>query len=80
MAEQGQRDNVGVELHGDSLIGVGVYSLPLRNRAQGRSLAVLPFVSIGRDSSEAYVADGMTADLVNAVGRMRGVAAVVFHA
>ena len=41
---------------------------PARN-----SVAVLPFVNIGRDSTDAYLADGITAELTAALGRLPGV-------
>jgi serine/threonine-protein kinase len=36
----------------------------------GKSVAVLPLVNISRDTSDAYFADGMTADLTNALSRV----------
>jgi TolB-like protein/tetratricopeptide (TPR) repeat protein len=38
------------------------------NRA--RSIVVLPFVNIGRDSTDEYLADGLTNDLINVLGRV----------
>jgi eukaryotic-like serine/threonine-protein kinase len=35
-----------------------------------KSIAVLPLVNIGRDTSDAYFADGMTAELSNALSRI----------
>ncbi len=37
-----------------------------------KSIAVMPLVNIGRDTSDAYFAAGMTADLTNALGRIPG--------
>jgi serine/threonine protein kinase/Tfp pilus assembly protein PilF len=37
-----------------------------------KSIAVLPLVNISRDTSDAYFAAGMTADLTNALSRIRG--------
>jgi len=37
------------------------------------SVAVLPFVNIGRDSSDGYLAEGITAELSAALGRLAGV-------
>jgi eukaryotic-like serine/threonine-protein kinase len=37
------------------------------------SIAVLPFVNIGRDSADSYLADGITAELTAALGRLSGV-------
>jgi len=40
------------------------------------SIAVLPFVNIGRDSADAYLADGLTEEVTNALGTLRGVRVV----
>jgi TolB-like protein/Flp pilus assembly protein TadD len=40
---------------------------------RARSIVVLPFVNIGRDTTDAYLADGLTNDLINALGRVTGV-------
>ena len=40
--------------------------------APAKSLVVLPLVSIGRDSADAYLADGMTSELITALSRVRG--------
>jgi serine/threonine-protein kinase len=40
------------------------------------SIAVLPFVNIGRDSGDAYLADGLTEEVTNALGALRGVRVV----
>jgi serine/threonine-protein kinase len=37
---------------------------------RARSIVVLPFVNIGRDSTDDYLADGLTNDLINALGRV----------
>jgi eukaryotic-like serine/threonine-protein kinase len=37
---------------------------------RARSIVVLPFVNIGRDSADAYLADGLTNDLINVIGRV----------
>jgi serine/threonine-protein kinase len=39
----------------------------------GRSIAVIPLVNISRDTSDAYFAAGMTAELTNALSRIPGV-------
>ena len=39
---------------------------------RARSMVVLPFVNIGRDSTDAYLAEGLTSDLINALGRVPG--------
>lgn len=39
---------------------------------RARSIVVLPFVNIGRDSTDDYLADGLSNDLINALGRVRG--------
>jgi serine/threonine-protein kinase len=38
----------------------------------GKSIAVMPLVNISRDTSDAYFAAGMTAEITNALGRIRG--------
>jgi serine/threonine-protein kinase len=39
---------------------------------RANSIVVLPFVNIGRDSTDEYLADGLTSDLINALGRVPG--------
>jgi len=39
---------------------------------RARSIVVMPFVNIGRDSTDDYLADGLTNDLINVLGRVRG--------
>jgi len=41
--------------------------------ATSRSIAVIPLVNIGRDTTDAYFAAGMTAELTNALSRIPGV-------
>ena len=40
---------------------------------RARSIVVLPFVNIGRDTTDAYLADGLTNDLINVIGRVPGI-------
>jgi serine/threonine-protein kinase len=40
--------------------------------ARARSIVVLPFVNIGRDSSDAYLAEALTNYLINMLGRIPG--------
>ena len=40
---------------------------------RARSIVVLPFVNIGRDSLDDYLADGLTNDIINVLGRVSGV-------
>jgi len=40
---------------------------------RARSIVVLPFVNIGRDSTDDYLADGLTNDIINVLGRVSGV-------
>jgi TolB-like protein/tetratricopeptide (TPR) repeat protein len=40
---------------------------------RARSIVVLPFVNIGRDSTDEYLAEGLTNDLINVLGRVPGV-------
>ena len=39
---------------------------------RAHSIVVMPFVNIGRDSSDDYLADGITNDLINVLGRVPG--------
>src|ERR1051325_7692382 len=39
---------------------------------QGRSIAVLPLVDVGGDSTQEYFADGMAEELANALGKVPG--------
>jgi TolB-like protein/Tfp pilus assembly protein PilF len=39
---------------------------------RARSIVVLPFVNIGRDSTDDYLADGLTNDLINVLGKVSG--------
>ena len=41
--------------------------------ARSYSIVVLPFVNIGRDSTDQYLADGLTSDLINALSRIPGI-------
>jgi TolB-like protein/tetratricopeptide (TPR) repeat protein len=50
---------------------VGRASAAVAERA--RSIVVLPFVNIGRDSTDVYLADGLTNDLINVLGRVPGI-------
>ena len=40
---------------------------------RGRAIAVLPFVNIGRDTTDEYLAEGLTNDLINVIGRVSGI-------
>ena len=40
---------------------------------RARSIVVLPFVNIGRDSTDDYLADGLTNDIINVLGKVSGV-------
>src|SRR4051812_13422356 len=40
---------------------------------RARSIVVLPFVNIGRDSIDEYLADGLTNDIINVLGRVPGI-------
>ncbi len=44
--------------------------------ASAQSLTVLPFVAIGGDSAQAYLADGISEELATALGKTRGVRVV----
>jgi len=39
---------------------------------RAHSIVVMPFVNIGRDSSDDYLADGITNELINVLGRVPG--------
>ncbi|MEX2178845.1 MAG: protein kinase [Gemmatimonadaceae bacterium] len=70
---------------GAVVLGVALGSLLVRDRdaspavsaaiaaERARSIVVLPFVNIGRDSTDDYLADGLTNDLTNVLGRVPGV-------
>ena len=40
--------------------------------ARAKAIVVLPFVNIGRDTMDVYLADGLTNDLINVLGRVSG--------
>ena len=40
---------------------------------RARAIVVLPFVNIGRDTTDDYLAEGLTNGLINAIGRVPGV-------
>jgi serine/threonine-protein kinase len=40
---------------------------------RARSIVVLPFVNIGRDTTDEYLAEGLTNDLINVIGRVQGI-------
>jgi TolB-like protein/Flp pilus assembly protein TadD len=40
---------------------------------RARSIVVLPFVNIGRDTTDVYLAEGLTNDLINVIGRVPGI-------
>jgi serine/threonine-protein kinase len=48
-------------------------SISRRPRARGKSLAVLPFVSQGVDSSLEYLTDGITESVINSLSQLGGV-------
>ena len=55
-----------------SMSAVGA-AAPLAATPGRNSVAVLPIVNIGRDSADDYLADGITAELTAALGRLPGV-------
>lgn len=62
------------------IMGVAFFLVPesLRQRVLGRapserSVAVLPFQNFGADPADAYLADGLTEDLLLSIGRLPGV-------
>ncbi|HMM89804.1 winged helix-turn-helix domain-containing protein [Bradyrhizobium sp.] len=44
------------------------------------AIAVLPLVNLGSDSSRDYFADGLTQDIINALGRFRGLTVMSWNA
>lgn len=63
-----------------AIMGIGLFLVPesLRQRVLGRapsdrSVAVLPFQNFGADPGDAYLADGLTEDLLLSLGRLPGV-------
>jgi serine/threonine-protein kinase len=51
-------------------VRTGVLSAPAESR--GKSIAVLPLVNVGGDSTQEYFADGMADELANALGKVPG--------
>ena len=45
---------------------------PARAASEGKSIAVLPLVNVGGDSTQEYFADGMSEELTNALGKVPG--------
>ena len=45
---------------------------PVAPSAASKSIAVMPLVNISRDTSDAYFAAGMTAEITNALNRIKG--------
>ena len=41
-------------------------------KADGKSIAVLPFVNMGADKADEYLGDGMTEELLNALAKVKG--------
>lgn len=63
-----------------ALVGIAFFLVPesLRQRVLGgapgeRSIAVLPFQNFSAEASDAYLADGLTEDLLLSLGRLPGV-------
>src|SRR6185369_2379110 len=52
--------------------GVSTNGIAAAPVAASKSLAVMPLVNISRDTSDAYFAAGMTAELTNALSRIPG--------
>lgn len=46
---------------------------PLSSADGARSLSVVPFVNVGGDSAQAYLADGISDELATALGRIHGI-------
>jgi TolB-like protein len=44
------------------------------------AIAILPFVNWGDDASREYFADGLTQDIINALGRFRGLTVMSWNA
>ena len=53
-------------------VGAPGATAPVAAAAAMKSIAVMPLVNIGRDTSDAYLAAGMTADVTNALSRVPG--------
>jgi len=66
---------VGAALIGAIIVGAVIFASIPRNAAQpasAHSVAVLPFDNLSSDPEQAYFADGITVELVNALSRVRG--------
>jgi len=50
----------------------GTNKSAIASATASKSIAVMPLVNISRDTSDAYFADGMSADLTNALSRIPG--------
>jgi serine/threonine-protein kinase len=63
------------------VVAIGAYAAsrvrsPRSVATPNRSIVVLPFVNIGRDSTDEYFSDGMTDELATAIGKIPGVSVV----
>src|SRR5262245_28190434 len=63
-----------VSLSSLMLLMCGGRSLPLMPKTKGEprpSIAVLPFINLGGDREQEYLADGITEDIITALTRFR---------
>ena len=58
--------------HSPAATAAGTMTTPAPAIAAMKSIAVMPLVNISRDTSDAYFAAGMTAELTNALSRIPG--------
>jgi adenylate cyclase len=82
----GANDPVRIEYHPGSYVPVFRYSTTFLQTPAGlnpRTVAVLPFVSIGGDAGQEFFCDGMTEDILNALAAIPNLSIVartsVFH-
>ncbi len=59
-----------------ALLAAAVWLLRPVPPPRSRAIAVLPFSNVGADSATEYFADGITEELINALGRMKGLRVV----
>jgi TolB-like protein/tetratricopeptide (TPR) repeat protein len=59
-------------IEAEGLVVPEPHALPRSQRAEGRSVAVLPFVNMSADPDNEFFADGITEEILNALTRIEG--------